>query len=61
MTWRGESNYNSLQATLQKRYTGGLTFLTTYTWAHTLDDTIDLLGGDVSAYRYARICFRHLH
>ena len=33
------SNYNSLQITLNKHTTHGLTFLTTYTWSHSLDTT----------------------
>jgi hypothetical protein len=32
------SNYNSLQATLQKRMTNGFSFDFNYTWAHFLDD-----------------------
>jgi hypothetical protein len=32
------SNYNSLQAKIEKRYTNGLSFLGTYTWSHSLDD-----------------------
>jgi hypothetical protein len=47
----GEDEYNSLQATAQKRLTRGLSFLATYTWAHDLDNTVDLLGGDISQYR----------
>ncbi|WP_263383073.1 TonB-dependent receptor domain-containing protein [Granulicella arctica] len=35
----GVSTYNSLQAKLEKRASHGLTFLSTYTWAHALDDT----------------------
>jgi hypothetical protein len=35
----GISDYNSLQAKLEKRFSHGLYFLTTYTWAHTLDDS----------------------
>ncbi len=31
-------SYNSLQASLQKRFSKGLSFITTYTWAHSLDD-----------------------
>jgi hypothetical protein len=34
----GSSNYNSLQATLEKQYKNGLHFLASYTWAHSLDD-----------------------
>lgn len=32
------SNYNSLQATLTKRMSNGLQFLTAYTYSHSLDD-----------------------
>jgi hypothetical protein len=34
---RFSSNYNSLQAKLQKRFSHGLQFLTTYTWGRSLD------------------------
>jgi hypothetical protein len=40
----GVSNYNSLQAKLEKRTSHGLGFLATYTWSHTLDDTSDAGG-----------------
>jgi len=40
----GDSNYNSLQAKLEMRASHGLTFLTTYTYAHALDDTSDAGG-----------------
>jgi hypothetical protein len=33
----GWSNYNSLQITADKRFSHGLQFLTSYTWAHALD------------------------
>jgi hypothetical protein len=38
------SNYNSLQTKLEKRLTHGLSFLTTYTWAHSLDNADTPLG-----------------
>jgi Carboxypeptidase regulatory-like domain/TonB-dependent Receptor Plug Domain len=55
MTWEGGSSYNSLQAQVQKRYSNGLSFLGTYTWAHALDNTIDLLGGDYGAYKQSQL------
>ena len=42
----GDSNYNSLQTRLEKRYAGGLDFLATYTWAHSLDDAPTILTTD---------------
>ncbi len=47
LSYQGDSNYNSLQASLQKRYASGLNFLATYTWSHALDDSQDPLGGGV--------------
>ena len=44
----GVSTYNALQAKLEKRYSSGLSFLATYTWAHALDDASDA-GGLFSA------------
>jgi hypothetical protein len=43
--YAGVSSYNSLQTKLEKRYTNGLNFLATYTWAHSLDDASQPLGG----------------
>jgi hypothetical protein len=51
MGWTGQNSYNSLQATVQKHYGHGLSFLGTYTWAHALDNTNDILGGDYGGYR----------
>lgn len=42
--YSGVSSYNSLQAKVEKRYSHGLTFLGTYTWAHALDDTSNAGG-----------------
>jgi hypothetical protein len=37
--YRGTSNYNALQTKLEKRFTKGLSILTSYTWAHAIDDS----------------------
>ena len=42
--YAGESNYNSLQAKLEKRMSHGINFLASYTWAHSLDDAPTPLG-----------------
>lgn len=44
-------NYNSLQATLERHFANGLSYLASYTWAHSLDDAREPLpsnndGGD---------------
>jgi Carboxypeptidase regulatory-like domain/TonB dependent receptor len=44
--YAGMSNYNSLQATLERRFADGLSFLATYTWAHSLDNAPDEFGSN---------------
>lgn len=52
----GISSYNALQATLQRRFQNGLTFLISYSWQKTLTDAGDSLnGGGLSGYRAAGI------
>jgi hypothetical protein len=41
----GNSNYNGLLLTLEKRFAEGLNFLATYTYSKTLTDAHDLLNG----------------
>jgi hypothetical protein len=55
MQWTAGSSYNSLQATVQKHYGNGLSFLGTYTWAHAFDNETDLLGGDIGGYKQAAL------
>jgi Carboxypeptidase regulatory-like domain/TonB-dependent Receptor Plug Domain len=43
--YAAESSYNSLQAKLEKRFSSGMSYLASYTWAHNLDNSIDPLGG----------------
>jgi hypothetical protein len=54
VTYEGQSMYNSLQTRLQKRFSSGLQFLATYTWAHTMDDSADPLNGGTT-YRNANL------
>jgi hypothetical protein len=42
--YEGVSNYNALQAKLEKRLSHGTNFLATYTWGHALDDAPTPLG-----------------
>src|SRR5215213_1479628 len=37
--YRGSSSYNSLQTKLEKRFGKGLALLSSYTWAHAIDDS----------------------
>jgi hypothetical protein len=43
--FRANSVYHGLQATFEKRYAKGLSFLASYTWGHAIDDAA-LFGGD---------------
>ena len=48
----GNSNYNSLQTSLERRFTKGLSILASYTWSHVLDNLAGTIGGS-SALRYS--------
>ena len=45
----GVSSYNSLQASLERRITHGLTANINYTWSHNLDDLLGVFDGDTTA------------
>lgn len=50
--YQGISTYNGLQTRVERRFTNGLSFLATYTWAHSLGDAQPPLGTNgVSGYR----------
>ena len=53
IVYAAAANYNSLQATLERRLTNGLSFLGAYTYAHGLDDAFTLLFGN--GYRNQRL------
>ena len=58
ITYAAGASYNSLQLTLERRLTNGLSFLGAYTWSHALDDANTLLGGSGqtgSGYRNQRL------
>ncbi len=49
--YSGVGSYNSAQVTLEKRTSGGLYFLTTYTYGHALDSAATPLTGGAGIYR----------
>ena len=49
----GSSSYNAIQSKLEKRFVRGLSLLTSYTWAHAIDDSP---GGICSNGASARDC-----
>ncbi|HKN82277.1 MAG TPA: TonB-dependent receptor, partial [Pyrinomonadaceae bacterium] len=49
----GKSNYNALQSKLEKRFSRGLSLLTSYTWAHAIDTSP---GGICTGGASARDC-----
>lgn len=51
--YTGKSSYNALQSKLEKRFAKGLSVLTSYTWAHAIDDSP---GGICSNGASARDC-----
>jgi hypothetical protein len=70
MESNSNSNYNSLQATVNKRFSHGLQMLLSYTWSHSIDDysgsdvsDVTLLPGDMvnQNHNYASSDFDRRH
>jgi hypothetical protein len=51
VTTQGNSDFNSLQATYERRFAGGLTVLANYTYSKCMTDARDLLIGTIGGYR----------
>ncbi len=51
----GVSNYNSLQAKLERRFTSGLSFLSTYTFSHALDNSFSPLTNSFGVPRNSNL------
>jgi hypothetical protein len=49
---RGDSNYHGMQAKWEKRFSGGLTALTHYTWSKMIDNASHSFGQRVLAGRF---------
>jgi len=54
----GNSNYNAMNVELKRRYANNFTFLASYTWSHSIDDSSDLqtllIPQDVNNFRAER-------
>ena len=59
LDYEAESGYNSLQTKLEKRYSSGMSFLASYTWSHSLDNSVDPLGGGTTYRMWQIIPIRH--
>ncbi len=55
----GNSDFNALEASLQKRFSNGLTYLVSYTWSHSIDTSpLCVLLGNTGA---GGDCFRNFY
>ena len=41
----GNANYHAFQATLERRFARGISFITAYTWSHSIDNVPNAFGG----------------
>jgi outer membrane receptor protein involved in Fe transport len=41
----GRANYHALQSTLERRFANGLSFISAYTWSHSIDNVPNAFGG----------------
>jgi hypothetical protein len=41
----GTADYHALQTTLERRFSNGMSFLTAYTWSHSIDNVPNAFGG----------------
>jgi len=51
----GQSNYNSLQAKLEKRYSDGIYMINSFTWSHAMDDASGHLEEDDGDSEYVNL------
>ncbi len=58
-TTDGRSNYHALQATAEKRFTSGMSFLTAYTYSHSIDNVANQFGGGANGPLPQDIRFRN--
>jgi hypothetical protein len=47
----GNASYNAFTAKAEKRFSGGLTFLASYTWSHAIDDGAGTLNDGAGSFR----------